>query len=91
MGSGGDSLTEASIQVLAVMVPLGNWALAHRHGERCVRVRSELLPDGGPELVAAMIDELHELHLGMPRPDRDAPRASDHLRAAYEAARRDNQ
>jgi hypothetical protein len=33
-----------------------------------------------------MIDELRELHLGVPRPDPDAPRPSDQLRAAYEAA-----
>jgi hypothetical protein len=33
-----------------------------------------------------MIDELRELHLGMPRPNPDAPRASDQLRAAYETA-----
>ena len=83
------SLTEAGIQVLPVMVALGNWGLAHRHGERRLRVRAELLRDGGPELVAAMIDELRELHLGVPRPDPDAPRASDQLRAAYEAATRD--
>ena len=49
-------------------------------------MRAELLRDGGPELVAAMIDELRELHLGIPRPDPDAPRASDQLGAAYEAA-----
>ena len=67
------SLTEAGIQVLPVMVALGNWGLAHRHGERRLRVRAELLRDGGPELVAAMIDELRELHLGIPRPDSDAP------------------
>jgi hypothetical protein len=33
-----------------------------------------------------MIDELRELHLGVPRPNPDAARASDQLRAAYEAA-----
>jgi DNA-binding PadR family transcriptional regulator len=43
----------------------------------------------GPELVAAMMDELRELHLGVPRPDADAPRASDQLHAAYETALRD--
>ena len=79
------SLTEAGIQVLPIMVALGNWGLAHRDGERRLRVRAELLRDGGPELVAAMMDELRELHLGVPRPDPDAPRASDQLRAAYEA------
>jgi hypothetical protein len=68
------------------MVALGNWGLAHRQGERRLRVRAELLRDGGPELVVAMMDELRELHLGVPRPDPDAPRASDQLHAAYETA-----
>ena len=80
------SLTEAGIQVLPVMVALGDWGLAHRDGERRLQVRAELLRDGGPELVAAMIDELRELHLGVPRPNPDAQRASDQLRAANEAA-----
>jgi DNA-binding HxlR family transcriptional regulator len=78
------SLTEPGIQVLPVMIALGNWGLAHRCGERRLRVRAELLRDGGPQLLAAMIDELRELHLGVAHPDPDAPRASDQLRAAYE-------
>jgi len=80
------SLTDAGIQVLPVMVALGNWGLANRSGEQRLRIRAELLRDGGPEFVAAMIDELRELHLGVPRPDPDAPLASDHLQAASEAA-----
>jgi DNA-binding HxlR family transcriptional regulator len=80
------SLTEAGIQVLPVMVALGNWGLVHRTGERRLRTRAELLRDGGPELVEAMIDELRELHLGLPRPNPEAPRPSDQLRAAYETA-----
>jgi hypothetical protein len=68
------------------MVALGNWGLAHRDGEERLRVRAELLRDGGPELVAAMMDELREVHLGIPRPDPDAPRPSEQIRAAYEAA-----
>ncbi len=80
------SLTEAGIQVLPVMVALGTWGLANRDGEPRLRIRAELLRDGGPELVAAMMDELRELHLGVPRPDPDAPRPSEQLRAAYEAA-----
>ena len=83
------SLTEAGIQVLPVMVALGTWGLAHREGERRLRVRAELLRDGGPALVAAMMDELRERHLGLPRPDADAPRPSEQLRAAYEAAMSD--
>lgn len=80
------SLTEAGIQVLPVMVALGNWGLAHRDGEQRLRVRAELLRDGGSELVAAMMDELRELHLGVPRPNSDAPRSTELLRAAYAAA-----
>lgn len=80
------SLTESGIQVLPVMIALGNWGLAHRDGERHLRVRAELLRDGGPELVDALMDELRELHLGIPRPDPDAPRPSEQLAAAYERA-----
>lgn len=84
------SLTEAGIQVLPVMVALGNWGLAHREGDRRLRVRAELLRDGGPELVMAMMDELREIHLGIARPDPSAPRPSALLQAAYEAALRDD-
>lgn len=77
------SLTEAGIQVLPVMVALGNWGLAHREGEYRLRVRAELLRDGGPELVEALMDELRERHLGIPRPDPDAPLPSELLQAAY--------
>jgi hypothetical protein len=72
--------------VLPVMVALGTWGLAHRDGEHRLRVRAELLRDGGLQLVAAMMDELRELHLGVPRPDPDTLRPSEQLRAAYEAA-----
>jgi DNA-binding HxlR family transcriptional regulator len=77
------SLTEAGIQVLPTMVALGNWGLTYRDGSPRLRVRAELLRDGGPELVTEMMDELRELHLGVPRPDPTVPRPSERLRAAY--------
>jgi DNA-binding HxlR family transcriptional regulator len=80
------SLTEAGIQTLPVMVALASWGLAHRDGERRLRVRAELLRDGGPELLARFMDDLRHLHLGVPRPDPHAPPAADEFRAAYEAA-----
>ena len=80
------SLTEAGIQVLPIMVALGNWGLAYRDGSRRLRVRAELLRDGGPDLVTGMMDELRELHLGIPRPDPTAPRPSEQLQAAYDNA-----
>jgi DNA-binding HxlR family transcriptional regulator len=82
------SLTEAGIQVLPVMVALGNWGLAYRDGSQRLRVRAELLRDGGPDVVAGLMDELRELHLGIPRPDPAAPRPSDLLRAAHDDASR---
>jgi hypothetical protein len=39
-----------------------------------LRVRAEVLRDGGPDLVAGVMDELRELHLGIPQPDPTAPR-----------------
>lgn len=80
------SLTEAGIQVLPVMVALGNWGLEHCDGEQRLRVRAEVLRDGGSQLVEALMDELRELHLGIPWPHTDAPRPSQQLRAAYDAA-----
>src|SRR6266511_3425839 len=80
------SLTEAGIQTLPVMVAMGNWGLAHRDGTRELRVRAELLRDGGPELIERFMDELREAHLGIPLSDPDRPRSSEQLQAAYEAA-----
>lgn len=80
------SLTEAGIQVLPIMVALGTWGLAHRDGDKRLRVRAELLRDAGPDLIDAMMDELRELHLGIPRPNPDAPRPSEQLQAAYNQA-----
>lgn len=68
------------------MVALGTWGLAHCDGEPRLRVRAELLRDGGPELVAGLMDELRELHLGIPRPDPEAQRPSDQHRAAAASA-----
>ncbi|MEU8167561.1 helix-turn-helix domain-containing protein [Micromonospora sp. NPDC049004] len=83
------SLTEAGIQTLPIMAAFGSWGLAHRGGERRLRVRAELLRDGGPELITRLMDDLREVHLGVPRPDPHARRAVDELRSAYETATRD--
>lgn len=82
------SLTEAGIQVLPIMVALGTWGLAHREGERRLRVRAELLRDGGPELVTEMMEELRELHLGAWHPNSGGPGPSERLQAAYADAMR---
>lgn len=80
------SLTEAGIATLPVMVALAGWGLDHRDGTPALRVRAELLRDGGPRLVERFMDELREAHLGIPLPDPELPRASTQLREAYESA-----
>lgn len=80
------SLTEAGITTLPVMVALANWGLDHRDGTPALRVRAELLRDGGPKLIERFMDELRETHLGIPLPHPDLPRASVQLREAYESA-----
>lgn len=76
------SLTEAGIEVLPVMVALGNWGLDHRDGERRLRVRAERLREGGPDFVEAMMDELRVIHLGIARHDARSPRPGEARRRA---------
>ncbi|WP_067827051.1 winged helix-turn-helix transcriptional regulator [Nocardia inohanensis] len=79
-------LTEPAIQLVPVMAALGSWGLRHRPTTERLRVRAELLEQGGPQLWAEFMDELRESHLGTTLPKRSGPRASQRLAAAYEAA-----
>ncbi|PRZ40744.1 HxlR family transcriptional regulator [Antricoccus suffuscus] len=80
------SLTEAGIQTVPIMAALGSWGLQHRTTTTELRVRAELLQDGGPELWVDLMDELRELHLGTPRPTTTKRRASERLQQAYDDA-----
>jgi DNA-binding HxlR family transcriptional regulator len=61
------SLTEQAIQLVPVFAHLGAWGLRHRTTTRELRVRAELLDHGGPALWEEYMDELREVHLGVPR------------------------
>ena len=78
------SLTEAGIQTLPVMVALGAWGMTHRETSPELTLRARIMAED-PQLVTELMDELREAHLGVPRPNPDAPRASQRLQAAYEA------
>ena len=78
------SLTEAGIQTLPVMVALGTWGMTHRETSPELTIRSRLMAED-PQLVTGLMEELRETHLGVPRPNPDAPRASRRLQAAFEA------
>ena len=75
------SLTEAGIDAVPVMVALGTWGLSHSSGDSALRVRAELLRDGGPDAVAKFMEELREEHLGIPLADPARLRISDRLTA----------
>jgi len=75
------SLTEAGIDAVPVMVALGTWGLAHSSGDPALRVRAEVLRDGGPEAVAKFMEELREEHLGIPLAEPTRARISDQLAA----------
>ena len=78
------SLTEAGIQTLPVLVALGAWGRAHRDTTPELTIRQQLMEEGGPEMVAELMDELRAHHLGAQLPASDRPRASERLRTAYE-------
>ena len=78
------SLTEAGIQTLPVMVALGTWGMTHRETSPELTLRARLMAED-PQLVTELMDELREAHLGVPRPNSEAPRASQRLQAAFEA------
>ncbi|MGQ4616438.1 winged helix-turn-helix transcriptional regulator [Nocardia sp. R7R-8] len=79
------SLTEAGIQTVPVMVALGAWGMHHRPTSHALSVRARILAES-PDLVDDLIDELREIHLGIPRRAPERPLASEQLRQAFEAA-----
>jgi DNA-binding HxlR family transcriptional regulator len=79
------SLTEPAIQLVPVFAQLGSWGLRHRPTSRALRVRAELLEQGGPALWQEFMDELRRSHLGSGSPAR-SPSVRERLNAAYLAA-----
>ncbi|MEN3974439.1 helix-turn-helix domain-containing protein [Emcibacter sp. SYSU 3D8] len=79
------SLTEAGIQLLPVLCQMGMWGRRHMPVSEDMALRSRLLEEGGWPLIRALMDELREVHLGIPRPP-GTPSVSAQLLAAYEGA-----
>ncbi|WP_353952883.1 helix-turn-helix domain-containing protein [Knoellia sp. S7-12] len=79
------TLTEAGIQTLPVLVAFGTWGRAHRETTPELTIRQQLMEEGGPTMVAELMDELRAHHLDTPLPPSVGPRASERLRAAYES------
>jgi DNA-binding HxlR family transcriptional regulator len=76
------NLTEPAIQLVPVFAQLGSWGLRHRPTSHCLRVRAQLLEQGGPELWESFMAELRHEHLGS-EPPLAVPTIREQLRAAY--------
>ena len=79
------SLTEPAIQLIPVFAQLGSWGLRHRRTSSALRVRAELLEQGGPALWQEFMDELRREHLGSKLPAR-SPSVRERLNETYLAA-----
>ncbi|HVV29917.1 MAG TPA: helix-turn-helix domain-containing protein [Mycobacteriales bacterium] len=79
------SLTEPAIQLVPVFARLGSWGLRHRPTSHELRVRAELLEQGGPAMWDEFMDELRWHHLGYGS-EPAHPSASERLTQAYFAA-----
>ncbi len=82
------SLTEQAIQLVPVFAQLGAWGLRHRPTTPELRVRAQLLEDGGPRLWTDFMDELRETHLGIPQSPPARESVADRMARAYADAQR---
>ncbi len=80
------SLTEKGIQLLPVLAQMAVWGRNHLPVSEELSIRAQLLDEGGPKLWAEFMDELREIHLGIPNKARAAgePSVGARLQAAYE-------
>ncbi len=73
-------LTEPAIQLVPLIVALGDWGSRWLHTTDELAVRARLLADGGPDMSERFMDELRAIHLD------GAPRISDGVLAELDAA-----
>lgn len=76
-------LTEKAIDLVPVMVALGNWGVKHLTPFPELAARSIALQQGGPAMWDAFAEELRHMHLGAAKPERSV---MAELQAAYVAA-----
>jgi len=77
-------LTEAAIELVPLIVDLGDWGSRWLPTTPDLRVRAELLADGGPEMASRFMDELRIIHLDHQPPPDDG--VMTELAAAYQHA-----
>ncbi|MGO9358385.1 MAG: winged helix-turn-helix transcriptional regulator [Xanthobacteraceae bacterium] len=58
------SLTEPAIQLVPMLAQMGAWGRRHTSASEELSIRAQLLEQGGPPMLNALMDELRRLHLG---------------------------
>ena len=81
------SLTEKGIDLLPVLAQIGAWGVKYLPVSEELGIRAQLLADGGPAMWERFMEELREVHLGIPAPEREGPPVIQQLREAYLAAK----
>lgn len=81
-------LTEPAIQLVPVLAHLGAWGSRWLPTSAELRIRAELLADGGPELWSRFMEELRDVHVRGQAPANDSVLAE--LTAAYERVASEN-
>ncbi len=81
------SLTGKGIELLPVLAQIGAWGVKYLPVSDELGTRAQLLADGGPAMWERFMDELREVHLGVPAPAREGPPVTQQLREAYLAAK----
>ncbi|GGE76557.1 winged helix-turn-helix transcriptional regulator [Nesterenkonia cremea] len=79
------SLTEQAVQLVPVLVQLGNWGRKFLPASPELSVRAQLLDEGGPQLWEEFMQELRVIHLGAD-PAAGAPSVMERLEKAYREA-----
>lgn len=81
------SLTGKGIELLPVLAQIGAWGVKYLPVSEELGIRAQLLADGGPEMWERYMDELREVHLGIPAPAQEGPSVTQQLRESYLAAK----
>src|SRR5690606_2255699 len=81
------SLTEKGIELLPVLAAMSSWGLRHLPVSEELSIRAQLLKDGGPALLADLMDELPETPPGVTRRRPRGGSVVARLQAAYEAVK----
>ncbi len=79
------SLTEKAIELVPVIAQMAYWGRRHLPVTEELSIRAQVMEEAGGKLIADMMDELREMHLGVKRKGKPRPSVFARLQVAYQA------